>query len=180
MPEYYFLKGKDQLGPFSLQELQQQPILPETMVWHEALPEWIPASELTELKIAMPLLSKTLPMEMTRINTSKTKNFPLQESDTFLSELKKHRWLAGWIVFHSIALMLSLKEVKLFNATGEPKPEKFWPLVKFTNPFFDTTYNRTFVLFNGMFTQYDWTEFSFYIGIAIFFVILRIVYKKSS
>lgn len=181
MPEYYYLHEKRQLGPFSLDDLQKQSIHPETMVWHKGLPEWVTASTLKEIKLALPHQPPPLPPAITQDKSEIKAPKSLEEpSATLPGKIKPYRWIVGWIAFHALALILSLKEIKLFNATGEPKPEKFWPFVKFTNPFFDTTYNRTFVLFNGIFTQYDWTEFSFYASGSVFFVILIIVYKKSS
>ncbi|MBS1565817.1 MAG: hypothetical protein JST39_15625, partial [Bacteroidetes bacterium] len=39
---------------------------------------------------------------------------------------------------------------------------------------------KTQIKFNGFFTQYDWTEFSFYAGTALFLVVLIYVYRKES
>ncbi|MEP6749902.1 MAG: hypothetical protein ABJB86_19345 [Bacteroidota bacterium] len=110
------------------------------------------------------------------VNTSIT-------TDTAQSSLtvrvKRYRWAIAWCIFHLCALFLSYNEVRFFNATGEPKTEKFWPFVKFTYPYFLPDDNTTYFKFNGFFTQYDWTEFSFYVGGVLFFIVLMHVYKKS-
>lgn len=93
--------------------------------------------------------------------------------------IKRYRWVIAWCIFHTCALFLSYKEVRYFNATGEPKTDKFWPFVKFTYPYFLPDDNTTYFKFNGFFTQYDWTEFSFYVGVVVFFILLMHVYKKS-
>lgn len=102
-----------------------------------------------------------------------------QEAPSFAVQVKRYRWVIIWIAFNVCALFLSYNEVRFFNTAGEPKTEKFWPFVKFTYPYFLPDDNTTYVKFNGFFTQYDWTEFSFYVGIVIFFIILRYVYLKS-
>jgi GYF domain 2 len=185
MREYYYLKGRDQIGPFSLEELRQQPLSPGTLIWYEGLTDWLPATQFSELRLGPssqppPVPSHPGENDLTDSIKNKTKKNESGRYESWPNKVKKYRWILVWIGFHLLALLLSLKEIKIFNATGEPKPEKFWPFVKFTNPFFDTTYNRTFVLFNGIFSHYDWTEFSFYVGGAIFLVTIAIVYKKSS
>jgi hypothetical protein len=185
MTEYYYLKGKDQLGPFNLEELRKQPLTTGTLLWYEGLPDWLPAAQFPELRLSHSSQPPPVPSGLGENNShadgkNKTKKNESSTYDSWPHKVKKYRWILVWIGFHLLALLLSLKEIKIFNATGEPKPEKFWPFVKFTNPFFDTTYNRTFVLFNGIFSHYDWTEFSFYVGGAIFLAAIAIVYKKSS
>jgi hypothetical protein len=93
--------------------------------------------------------------------------------------LRRYRWVIAWCLLHACALVLSYKEVRFFNTAGEPKTERFWPFVKFTYPYFLPDDNTTYFKFNGFFTQYDWTEFSFYTGTVIFFIILVYVYRKS-
>jgi hypothetical protein len=100
--------------------------------------------------------------------------------------LKRHRFLVAWIGFHAMAWLLSILQWPFFNNTGEPQIEKFWPLVKFTEKRFtmvqkqpveiwDTTTN-----FNGIFTQYDWTEFLTYVGLVLFGMLLAFVNRKTS
>ena len=98
---------------------------------------------------------------------------------SFSTHLKRYRWAVGWCLFHLCALLLSYNEVRFFNSAGEPKTEKFWPFVKFTYPYFLPNDNTTYVKFNGFFTQYDWTEFSFYVGVVLFLIVVAYVYKKS-
>jgi len=93
--------------------------------------------------------------------------------------VKRYRWVIIWCGFHLCALVLSYNEIRFFNSTGEPRTDRFWPFVKFTYPYFLPDDNATYFKFNGFFTQYDWTEFSFYTGTVIFFILLIHVYKKS-
>ena len=100
-------------------------------------------------------------------------------SSPFTAGVKRYRWAIIWCLFNLCALFLSYNEVRFFNETGEPKTDKFWPFVKFTYPYFLPDDNRTYLKFNGFFTQYDWTEFSFYTGTVLFLILLVHVYKKS-
>jgi hypothetical protein len=47
---YYYLNGKAQLGPFTLDKLQQTPLKPDTLVWNKSLPDWVEARMLPELQ----------------------------------------------------------------------------------------------------------------------------------
>lgn len=47
---YYLLVGGLQKGPFSLDELWQNGISKDTLVWHAGMAGWQKASELEELK----------------------------------------------------------------------------------------------------------------------------------
>lgn len=95
------------------------------------------------------------------------------------SILRRYRWVIAWCLLNLSALILSYKEVRFFNTAGEPRTERFWPFVKFTTPYFLPDDNTTYFKFNGFFTQYDWTEFSFYVGTVLFLILLVYVYKKS-
>lgn len=50
MKPYYFAdKSNIQQGPFELEDLMQQPINRDTLVWHSGLTQWTPASQVKEL-----------------------------------------------------------------------------------------------------------------------------------
>lgn len=48
--EYFYLNGDTKTGPFSFEALKRAPINPDTLVWHSALPDWVPARTLPELQ----------------------------------------------------------------------------------------------------------------------------------
>jgi hypothetical protein len=48
---YYYLNGKVQVGPFSLDKLKQEPVGPDTLVWNKSLPDWVEARMLPELQV---------------------------------------------------------------------------------------------------------------------------------
>lgn len=56
---YYLLVGGLQKGPFSLDELWQNGISKDTLVWHAGMAGWQKASELEELKELLEQLPPT-------------------------------------------------------------------------------------------------------------------------
>ncbi|WP_407404860.1 GYF domain-containing protein [Sodaliphilus sp.] len=55
--EYYYLDAThQQVGPLSLEQLQESDITPDTQVWHDGMEAWQPARELPELaaKLSVP------------------------------------------------------------------------------------------------------------------------------
>lgn len=47
---YYIADGDVRRGPFSMEELGQQNLTPETLVWHEGMADWQPAGQVEELR----------------------------------------------------------------------------------------------------------------------------------
>ncbi len=50
MKRYFYSDGERQFGPYDFEELREEGIEPDTLVWHPGLDSWIPASESDELK----------------------------------------------------------------------------------------------------------------------------------
>ena len=48
--EYYIASNGQNLGPYSVEQLAQQRITPDTMLWTQGMPNWAPASQIPELK----------------------------------------------------------------------------------------------------------------------------------
>lgn len=51
MVQYYYTNGKERFGPFSIEELKDKDITPQTLVWKEGLPDWVAANTLSDLKV---------------------------------------------------------------------------------------------------------------------------------
>lgn len=49
MSLYYFHDGKEQSGPYTVEELKAKPISSETPIWREGLTNWVKAGDLEEL-----------------------------------------------------------------------------------------------------------------------------------
>ena len=53
MADWYFIQNDRQIGPVELELLQQAvstgQVLPTDLVWHQGMPEWLPAKKVPEL-----------------------------------------------------------------------------------------------------------------------------------
>lgn len=49
MKKYYFLRGEQKMGPYTIDELKQQDIDRQTWIWFEGLDKWTRLNEITEL-----------------------------------------------------------------------------------------------------------------------------------
>ncbi len=47
--QYYFHRNNQQLGPYTVEQLREQKITPDTQVWREGMANWQPASSVIEL-----------------------------------------------------------------------------------------------------------------------------------
>lgn len=54
--QYYIASGKDHLGPFTLSQMKDKKLNPETLIWYEGLAQWAKAEDLEELKEAIPVI----------------------------------------------------------------------------------------------------------------------------
>lgn len=185
MMEYYYSDGTNKYGPFSFEQIQAKQLAPGTLVWHDNLPDWTRLVDLPEFRtrLELPKAPPPLPVHGTAATTRALQS--AEEPTTFSGLLRRYRWVLVWCAFHALALILSTKEVKYFNTAGSPKADKFWPFVKYTEAYFTKVSDgppevwQTQIKFNGFFTQYDWTEFSFYAGSALFLVVLIYVYRRT-
>lgn len=193
MTDYYYSDGTTKHGPFTFEEIQAKKLKPDTLVWHDNLPDWMRVAELPEFRgVAHPKAPPPLPPDGVGVNHLSTDYVarpvarPAEEPQGIKGLFRRYMWLIIWVSFHLLALLLSTREVKFFNSGGIPKTDKFWPFVKFTDAFFTKVSDgppevwQTQIKFNGLFAQYDWTEFSFYVGSAVFVVLLIYVYRKTS
>ena len=55
MKKYFYSDGKVKHGPLSLDEIKQENITKETLIWFEGLDDWKPAKELDDLKSILEL-----------------------------------------------------------------------------------------------------------------------------
>ncbi len=186
--EYYYSDGTTKYGPYTFEELQAKQLAPGTLVWHDNLPDWTRLVDLPEFRTRAEVPKAPPPLPVAGSGIAARTGLREQDDNSFSGLLRRYRWLLVWVCFHAIALVLSTNEVKYFNSAGTPKTDKFWPFVKFTEAYFTKVSKegvtpevwQTQIKFNGLFTQYDWTEFSFYAGTALFLVVLIYVYRKTS
>lgn len=167
MSQFYYMDGLDRLGPFSADTLQTKQLSPQTPVWDDDIKRW------KRLQDIPSIYAKVYPHQSHNVGTAEKVPF-----------FKQFKWVFAWCLLNIAALILSYTQLPAFNDTGTPQSEKFWPFVKFTTARFEPISLapkeiwQTRIHFNGLFTQYDWTEFSFYVGVTIFICSLILVYRK--
>ena len=74
--------------------------------------------------------------------------------------------LVSWLFFHLMALILS--SIGIQNKEKSDSHDKFWPNVRFFeegnwHPTYGEPYNRPWQEFQGLFFEYDLSEFAIYI-----------------
>lgn len=201
MKEYYFLSGKEQNGPFSIEELKTQNLTSETLIWTEGIESWQKLKDFPDLfqQIKYKSTPPPPPIEMEinyrgrgyrtiKINAERTPNPATERTSNSVIEAIKPsnrglKFLIIWCSFHLFALLMSYSEVKIFN-NWKPETEEFWPFVKIfeyhDRP--DTWYGTrpdAYWGYNGIFYNYDWSEFLFYVGGALIVYILMKISKKK-
>ena len=199
MKEYFFLKGKEQNGPFSLEELSTKDLTNETLIWTEGMENWQKLKDIPELVLVLKLKSIPPPFpkegneqnQITEVSGHlkvTTKNTKSTTLEAIKPSRKAATWFIAWCGFHLFALLMSYSEVWVFNNNErKPKTENFWPFVDFVNE--DARHYRSSIGlssdyikndFHGIFTEYDWTEFVFYVGGAmVVFLLVRISKTKE-
>lgn len=207
MTEYYFLKGKDQKGPFTIEQLSDKGLTNETLVWTEGLENWQKLKDIPELvqhlkpksvpppppKESDEMISKTELSGQLKVTNERIPNTAFEALKPTKTTLTR---LIIWCGFHLFALLMSYSQVELFNSSGEPEKDKFWPFVTFRKEYNVVSekgrhlseygaltpeeYWQKEVKFNGLFTEYDWTEFAFYVGGAIVIYLLFRVSNKQN
>lgn len=193
MREYYILKGKDQFGPYRVDELQSQGVTAETLVWCEGMEDWQKAKDVPEL--AGHLKTKAVPPPPPMGVVEQTSRTEVSGHLTVTSHRSPAKWeglmqhrklllvLVVWCSFHLFAVLMSTSRVEIFNNQGKPRTNKFWPFVEFVHedqvvvdrPIWEGGgfSKRVEKVSSGFFVEYDWTEFTFYtlggiLGVVVF------------
>jgi hypothetical protein len=204
MKEYFFLKGKDQNGPFTVEQLVNKKLTNDTLIWTEGMDNWQKLKDIPDLmKLLKPKsvpppppiimdenIIKTEVSGQLKVTTDKTPNSTLEAIKPSKTTLF---WLIIWCGFHLFALLMSYSGVDFFNKDGYPKTESFWPFVKYNSCedlgyfgfiTYDEYYSKEGVwmeyCFKGIFSEYDKSEFAFYVfGAIIIYLLVRISKKQE-
>jgi hypothetical protein len=181
MKEYFFLKGKDQKGPYTIEQLAGS-LTNETLIWTEGMENWQKLKDIPELvqilkpksippppppiegdeKISMTELSGEL-----KIISEKHSKYSPKEKKLLKRALII---LILWLAFHSLILFLLFADIPYVNNAYDCE-KSFWPFVQFFNEYNDNFY--------GWFACYDGVEFIIYTGLAIvIYIILRVSKSK--
>jgi hypothetical protein len=201
----YYLKDNETHGPFTIDELKNHNLDSETYVWFEGMGDWEKLKDIPQLqnrlmiKLSPPPppnlkekeVSRTEVIGENKVKAGKQKNQTLENISPNSSTIG---YFIAWCGFHLFALLMSYSEVEIFNDSGKPQTDKFWPFVDYTHKVFSDEWNSkvgnqwNFTesemyddQFNGIFTDYDWSEFAFYVGGAILiYLLIRTNNKKEA
>ena len=97
MKNYFYSNNNQQNGPYSFEELKNENIKQETLIWYEGLDEWTKASDLDEmipiLELIPPSLSDLKDSVKTETKNEEKKQIP---KNVEIPGLKKAS--QGWII----------------------------------------------------------------------------------
>lgn len=62
--KYHIIKDKNNIGPFSFEQLKTMNIYEDTLVWRNGLKEWVSAKDLEELKSLITFMPPPLPKDL--------------------------------------------------------------------------------------------------------------------
>ena len=86
--KYYIASGKEHFGAFTISELQEKNINPNTLIWYEGLEQWTRADEIAELKsciVSIPVPPPT-PIEIDRQSNKEKRNINILIQKRLLSK----------------------------------------------------------------------------------------------
>ena len=119
MSKYFYTDGKEKYGPYSIEELNSQPIYRTTKVWCYGMDKWTELSQVPELSNVLnsipPELSSKRPKEE---NPNKPKTESIQNSETTIQppiEIKKSSSLSKWLIGIIAIILVSLFAYKLIQ-----------------------------------------------------------------
>ena len=134
MKEYYYLKGKEKNGPFTIAEINDKDLSVETFIWTEGMNSWEKIKNIPDLfidlnsKLPPPLPQEVIenddddqPLKYNRLTPKERKPLSLKIS---------LRTLIFWCSFHLFALLMSYTKINFFNSAYKSKSSEFWPFVK--------------------------------------------------
>jgi len=198
MKEYFYLNGKDPNGPFTIEQLTNSKLTDDTFIWTEGMENWQKIKDVPELlQVLKPKsVPPPPPIDTEKIAKTEVSGQLYVTTKKVKFPLKIPNWLIYWCVFHLFALFFSYSGIKYFNQStclkeGSWDTEEFWPFTSMLE-FIDEEPNNLYgakgwcgsteekyfgyyIIFRGIFYDYDITEFMFYVGgaIIIFFLVRR-------
>jgi hypothetical protein len=197
MKQYYYLIGKEQNGPFSIDELKEKLLSNETLIWTDGMENWQKIKNDLELQKALKLTSIPPPPPIENDQPITKTEFSGQikvinekqeaKEFNFLKPTKKQlSYYLIWVCSHVVIFLLTKTKTDFFQ-TYHDRPERFWP---FTAEFFAEKINHPSLTygcqtyddkpcFYGIFTDYDITELLIYSVIPIIVFIIYSLTKKS-
>lgn len=119
MQKYFYADGENSNGPFSLDELKSKGITPNTKVWCEGMADWLPASQVPDLKdllrLSPPPLGTESRAEYRNDNYLKNNNYNKNKMENSTQQPPK-TWLVESILA-TLFCCLPLGIVGIVNAS---------------------------------------------------------------
>lgn len=103
MKKFYLHNGKDQQGPFDIEDLKAKSITKETSIWFEGLSEWTTADKIDGLK---ELFNKTAPPFTVKTATPPPIQKPPTQQTTLVSESTKKSKIGRNVLIGIILLIV--------------------------------------------------------------------------
>jgi hypothetical protein len=123
MKQYYYSDGQERFGPFSFEELSNQPISKDTLIWHEELDDWTRAEELVELAPVFERPTLSPPLNAPNLPPVAPSNPNVLDSS---AEVKPKTWLVESILVtvlcclpFGVAAIVNAAKVDSKYATGD-------------------------------------------------------------
>lgn len=115
MKKYFIHNGKEQEGPFNIEDLQQKGITSKTMIWYDGISKWTEAQEIPELKEIIikgpPPLDKPGHLKQTIEKTIRVlEKDPVNEIETKIanrSAKKIFKWLIVTLAIIGLIFLIS-------------------------------------------------------------------------
>jgi hypothetical protein len=130
MKKYFLHNGREQQGPFDLEDLKAKQITGDTMVWYEGLSEWSKASSVPELQSILsqtppPFQSKT-PPTFNQVNTSPSTNpSKIHALGTIFGSIGSFLFSIGrGLAIVIVVLIAVVLGIKYFTEKGSSAPFK--------------------------------------------------------
>lgn len=98
MKRYFYTDGKDKFGPFEKEELKNESINRNTLVWYYGLGNWTKISDLEELDDIVNSIPPEIKIQEKEIY-KKEKNFTIAENKEIKDKTPKKQIRWGWIIF---------------------------------------------------------------------------------
>lgn len=115
---YYYSNGVDKFGPYTLENIRSMNLMPNTLVWHDGLENWVTAASLPELRgfihtmATPPPVPPQAPFRPTGPNTPYTPGNNPQRV-TPVHNFRTHRGLFKYIIFS--ILTLGIHQIVVFS-----------------------------------------------------------------
>lgn len=98
--EYYYLDGKEQKGPYSIEQLKDLNLNSDTLIWEESFENWKPLNEIEELQGLLKKVPPPPPIIDT--NVSSKKEIDSEQEKVILGDSNIKLWTTLKILFFSI------------------------------------------------------------------------------